>query len=217
MYSKINDYAREVSNTVPHMSPLHVMKTAIQLHQMSPVTSGNSKDTAKVMPEIPLQPQEDKFDSALENLCSVLPHIPKTRLAAYLAEKEGNVNSVVEMILEETRDDHDCRVLDLAREQQNKVEDLATASVSTDMLKSILKTVEHEEEKTRCGQILSFHRPERSTCTTVANPLSHSLSFGSADTQDKVRFCPACGNVVDGTANFCSFCGQMLIKNYRRL
>lgn len=92
----------------------------------------------------------------------------------------------------------------------------AAHSISSDQLKDIIQAVEDKKGSLESNpRFISFHQPEKSTVSwSTVNPNQLSCSLSS---QDPRGLCPQCFSVVDTTANFCSACGHLLKKNYRRL
>lgn len=81
LFIKINAYSKAVASAVPEMPPLEVFKTAIQLHQLDPVQSGEEKKPVQVMPNYPKRHPTTQHTTGLghqlEQLCQILPDIPR--------------------------------------------------------------------------------------------------------------------------------------------
>ena len=183
LYHSINSYSEEIAGTVKDLSPLGVLKTAILLHQRQPREGTNDPTMQKACsaPAIQakmntLSPAQLQFDEKLDRLKKVLPFTSEVKLASLLTRENGNMNAVVQQILDsgtnEEADkevDETTRVIDLTDEESAKndsavtqVQNLAKIPVHTNMLQKILETVEKQGSVSACSNLLSFQKPEKS-------------------------------------------------------
>ena len=160
LYHSINSYLEEIAGTVKDLSPLGVLKTAIWLHQRQPREGTNDPTVQKAcsVPAIQakmntLSPAQLQFDEKLDRLKKVLPFASEVKLASLLTRENGNMNEVVQQILDSgTNEDADkevdgtTRVIDLTEEEfgSHPVQNLAKIPVDTNMLQKILETVEKQ-------------------------------------------------------------------------
>ena len=120
LYNSINVYTQEIATSFPGLSPLTVLKTAIQLHQQEPrIEKHETEDLkSKALPlvQAPLPAhllynqrviQPSHFEDKLEQLKSVLPSSSDVKLAALLTREKGDLNAVVQCILEEPAEAED--------------------------------------------------------------------------------------------------------------
>ena len=237
LYNQVNKHASDIASVCPDMSPLHVLRGAIQQHQMKPVAPGNSKDTVQVMPDIhvSLKPSSEWSDK-VERLSVVLPDIPKSTLKDMIGAENGNLDAIVSKVFGEDESDaypsktpYECAVdtsnstisdqCDAAKsEYSSECHRIATAatSISNDNLKSIISTVYENENQQQQARVLSFHKPERSTVNVLDGHPSNSWSE-LLSSQDTTGLCPECQSMIDLKCNFCPNCGYLMKKNYRRL
>ena len=203
------------------------------MHQACPVEPGPSKATALVMPEISSsnssgsQNYEAEFAENMRKLREILPQVKSAKLAALLVQHDGDLEAVVTGIMEEQAQleaDKAETLVEVAR--QHEREALAMASrvtIETSTLQAILTNVAENEKVKRCcssGNILSFHRPERSTATITHNYLNDQSQIlgNSANFSNMFQECPSCQRKLESvTFCFCPYCGRLLKKNYRRL
>lgn len=120
LFKSINSYSQEIVASVPGLSPLAVLKTAINLHQKSPNSSSSlSPRSPPLMQASPLDlcksAEPKQYEEKLERLKTVLPTVPEVKLAALLTREKGNINAVAQCLLD--KDDSgsesgDCRYVD---------------------------------------------------------------------------------------------------------
>ena len=139
VYHIINSYS-EIPGTVKDLSPLGVLKTAILLHQRQPREGTNDPTMQKACsaPAIQakmntLSPARLQFDEKLDRLIKVLPFASEVKLVSLLTRENGNMNAVVQQILDSgTNKDADkevdgaTRVIDLTDEENAKNDSAAT-------------------------------------------------------------------------------------------
>ena len=94
------------------VNPVTVLKTAIQLHQRQPrrerhlgassaATVTTFSPTAQAHPSpSPVVPTQQHFTQKLENLKKVLPFANEVKLASLLARAQGDMDAVVQEILD---------------------------------------------------------------------------------------------------------------------
>lgn len=229
------------------MNSLQVMKTALQFHQsgMKPVDKVKEevkkRETFLVMPDLPVQSSSNTYileEEKLEHLCGAFPAISRSRLAVLLINQNGDINGVISSLMSE---EDSSGKLDNCSDRILKTEELAVAdfaarsSLTLQELQSILDNVQAQEQSTGVSNILSFHsRPgsraprqqqASATCTpsfTSENTSGNSNAFSralssSSQSHDNHRICSSCLNIVERDFAFCSQCGQLIKKNYRRL
>lgn len=134
LYHSINSYLEKIPETGKDLSPLGVLKTAILLQACSAPAIQAKMNT--------LSPAQLQFD---ENLKKVLPFASKVTLASLVTRENGNMNAVVQQILDsDTNEDAEkevdgtTRVIDLTDEESaKKVLNLAKIPVNTNMLQKI--------------------------------------------------------------------------------
>ena len=165
------------------MSPLGVLKTAILLHQRQ-LREGTNDSTMQKACSAPairakmntLSPAELQFDEKLERLKKVLPFASEVKLASFLTRENGNMNAVVQQMLNSGTNedaykevDGTTGVIDLTDEESAKndlaatqVQNLAKIPVDTNMLQKVLETVEKQGSVSACSNLLSFQKPEKS-------------------------------------------------------
>lgn len=238
MYSAVNRHAQDVASAVPDMSPLHVLKTAIQIHQLSPVKPNDYNRTPKqVMPDPPRNNHYKPYSleqDKLNNLCEVLPDVQRSTLAAILSHEKGNIHAVIGRILDSDPNDRSEGSFGKTQNEnrfsantgENNLEDevpssvASATSITTDQLQDILSSVQNNDN---VSNVISFHTRansrSRSTCTATATSTStekndFSLALSS---KGRERICTSCLESVDCTFSFCPHCGNLLKKNYRRL
>ena len=115
------------------MSPLGVLKTAILLEACSTPAIQAKMNT--------LSPAQLQFDEKLDRLKKVLPLASEVTLASLVTRENGNMNAVVQQILDsDTNEDAEKevdgtkRVIDLTDEESaKKVLNLAKIPVNTNM------------------------------------------------------------------------------------
>lgn len=234
LYSKVNKHARDIAAVCPDMSPLHVLRGAIQQHQLSPVLPDNatssSTSTVQVMPDIPVYdqtPQRAAWSDKVETLSAVLPDIPRATLEDMICEERGNLDAIVAKVLcEDDPPQPNTTPYECANACSIQADDYAEASlklarsteITSDHLKTILHTVAKKEESQQqqhqpeqaTGRILSFHKPERTTINTIPEQSNYWSNLLSSD--DTSGLCPICLTCIDLTSNFCSICGHILKK-----
>lgn len=109
LYTSINKYSKDIVAEDEYLSPLTVLKTAIQLHQRHPAraTSPGTYSNAPhaLMPEVSEKQSSYEcggdFESKLANLKSVLPFASEVKLASLLNREKGNMNAAVQRILDD--------------------------------------------------------------------------------------------------------------------
>ena len=89
------------------LNPVTVLKTAIQLHQRQPrgeshlgVSSIATVTSFSPHPPVPTQQHPRDFTHKLENLKKVLPFANEVKLASLLAGAQGDMDAVVQEILD---------------------------------------------------------------------------------------------------------------------
>lgn len=234
LYSKINRYSSEIADKAPELSPLAVLRTAIQMHQQSPTQVGPSKQPVLMAPSLKSNQSRSMNDVEvnLKKLKEVLPNTPLSRLAALLNEENGNLESVITRVVMSEKDETEMEVLTrnetiLDMEQQKEKALVSAVSVDTNVLKAILKNVNEDEntanntKQVSEGKVLSFHKPETSTVQINKAPQDpHAMSLSNYVCGERKRvYCNSCTKTVDNSDNFnfCPYCGNLLRKNYRRL
>ena len=219
-----------------------MLKTAILLHQRQPREGTNDPTTQKACSAPAIQAKMNtlsspqlQFDEKLDRLKKVLPFASEVKLASLLTWENGNMNAVVQQILDSpgTNEDIDkeidgaTRVIDLTDEEIAKndsaatqVYNLAKIPVDTNMLQKILDTVEKQESVSACGNLLSFQKPEKNQISPHGswvpdeNENSRRLSETTAVTRQ--RGCPYCFRSAEQLGPFCNFCGGVFDKNFYR-
>jgi hypothetical protein len=202
---------------------------------ISPVLPGNATSTVQVMADtVDEPPQRAEWSDKVETLSAVLPDIPRATLEDTIGEERGNLDAIVTKVLKGCEPPHpnttpyECanavsvQTGDYAEESRK----LARAtSITGDHLKTILNTVtinesqqqEHQQEQAT-GRILSFHKPEKTNINTLLDDLGPSNHWSNLlSSNDTSGLCPVCYTIIDLTCNFCSSCGHLMKKNYRRL
>lgn len=97
----MNKHASTIAAVYPEMSLLHVLKVAMQLHQLTPVAPGAaSKDTVQVMPDIAMSKTKiySTWRDKVEQMSVVLPGIPKAALNDMVSTESGDLNSIVSKV-----------------------------------------------------------------------------------------------------------------------
>ena len=165
LFHSINSYSEEITGNVKDLNPLCVLKTLILLHQRQPQEGTNDPTMQKACstPAIQakmnmLSPAQLQFDEKLDGLKKVLPYASEVKLASLLTRENGNMNAVVQQILDSGTNegadkevDGTTRVIDLTDKESTKndspatqVQNLAKIPVDTNMLQKILETVEKQ-------------------------------------------------------------------------
>ena len=166
-----------------NLSPLGVLNTAILLHQRQ-LREGTNDSTMQKACSVPairakmntLSPAELQFDEKLDRLKKVLPFASEVKLASFLTRENGNMNAVVQQMLDLGTNedaykevDKTTRVIDLTNEESAKndsaatqVQNLAKIPVDTNMLQKVLETVEKQGSVSACSNLLSFQKKEKS-------------------------------------------------------
>lgn len=213
------------------MSPLHILRGAIQQHQLCPVQPGADRQTAQVMPDIQQCPQ---LSEQVDALSAVLPDIPRATLEVMVREG-GDLDAIVSKVFK------GCASEPPANQQLNMTFECATAvsddasygeeccriatstSLTSEQLKGILNTASQNDSQDNqaestctAGCILSFHKPESTNISTLED-LGSNYWSNLFSSEDLSGLCPACFNMINLTSNFCPCCGQLLKKNYRSL
>ena len=113
------------------VNPVTVLKTAIQLHQRQPrrerhlgasstATVTTFSPTAQAHPSpSPVVPTQQHFTQKLENLKKVLPFANEVKLASLLARAQGDMDAVVQEILDSSNDPEVEHTHDAAGEAEN--------------------------------------------------------------------------------------------------
>ena len=133
LYHSINSYSEKIPETGKELSPLGVLKTAILLEACSTPAIQAKMNT--------LSPAQLQFDEKLDRLKKVLPFASEVTLASLVTRENGNMNAVVQQILDsDTNEDAEkevdgtTRVIDLTDEESaKKVLNLAKIPVNTNM------------------------------------------------------------------------------------
>ncbi|KAJ7392332.1 hypothetical protein OS493_011990 [Desmophyllum pertusum] len=237
LYKSINSYSKEVASSSPDLSPLGVLKTAIQLHQHQPKELSTEPRSSKALPlvqapiietrqhqrisaQVPAPPL--KLDEKLGQLKAVLPLASDVKLVTLLARENGDMNAVVQKILEEPTECDaldegaaygGCRVIDLTNDvsdnpspsggiqSESVLSCVRDIDVEVGTLRDIMETVKEKEASQLSAQnLLSFHRPRaQSTDFGEPNVTSELLSTPKA--------CPYCKAQQNNWENFCDVCG----------
>lgn len=115
LYNSINSYSREIAAQDNSLSLLKVLRTAINLHQKQPREGSaelRSRNAQNLTPPPLLQPEihppalstsrsaSPDFEEKLHSLKKVLPSASEVNLAALLRKEEGDMNAVVQCILD---------------------------------------------------------------------------------------------------------------------
>ena len=247
LYRSVNEYSQAIANSKPDMSPLGVLKCAIELHQANPrlqepckSASGiTSKNVPLVQPDITAARHEvpplSTIQENVKHLKAVLPSVPEVKLATLLSENAGDMNAVVQSILEQQSATNDelagCRFIDLTGEDDEKPDDslpssyayetpeariLSCIDVETSTLRSILETVKEKEASSKppetSNNLLSFHRPSASLVVFgSSNATSEILSLPKAC--NDCQFCQAPRKYDD---KFCHRCGGVFPLSNKR-
>ena len=120
LYHSINSYSEEIAGTVKDLRQIEdKSKTAILLHQRQPREGTNDPTMQKACsaPAIQakmntLSPAQLQFDEKLDRLKKVLPFASEVKLASLLTRENGNMNAVVQQILDSgTNEDADKEAL----------------------------------------------------------------------------------------------------------
>ena len=235
LYRSVNEYSQAIANAKPDVSPLGVLKCAIELHQANPRVQEPAKSAGSISKTVPLVqpdittarqvPPLSDLEKNVKHLKAVLPSIPEDKLATLLSEKAGDMNAVVQSILEQQSAPDDdlpgCRFIDLTGEDYEKPDDsrppssygtpeasiLSCIDVETSSLRSILETVKENEASGKTSEpvnnLLSFNRPSASLAVSgESNAASEILSLPK--TCNKCQFCQAPRRHND---KFCYSCG----------
>ena len=173
----------EIARTVKDLNPLGVLKTAILLHQRQPREGTNDPTMRKACsaPAIQakmntLSPARLQFDEKLDRLKNMLPFALEVKLAFLITRENGNMNAVVQQIVDSGTNEHadkevdgTTRVIDLTNGESAKndsattqVQNLAKIPVDTNVLHKILETVEKQRSVSACSNLLPFQKPEKS-------------------------------------------------------
>ena len=219
----VNDCSQAIANSKPDMSPLGVLKCAIELHQANPrlqepckSASGiTSKNVPLVQPDITAARHEvpplSTIQENVKHLKAVLPSVPEVKLATLLSKNAGDTNAVVQSILEQQSATNDelagCRFIDLTNKDDEKPDDSLPSSYAYETPEAgILSCIDVETSTLR--SILETVKekeasPKRSE--TSNNLLSFHLPsaslavFGSSKATSEILSLPkAC--------NDCQFC-----------
>ena len=89
LYGSTSSYSRQISTEASDLSPLTVLRTAIQLHQRHPREESSADSVPKrakpepplLQPEIPLSSASPDFEEKLDHLKKVLPSASEVKLA----------------------------------------------------------------------------------------------------------------------------------------
>ena len=241
LYHSINSYSEEIAGTVKDLSPLGVLKTAILLHQRQPREGTNDPTMQKACsaPAIQakmntLSPAQLQFDEKLDRLKKVLPFASEVKLASLLTRENGNMNAVVQQILDSgTNEDADkevdgtTRVIDLTDVESAKndsaatqVQNLAKIPVDTNMLQKIRETVEKQRSVSVRSNLLSFQKPEKSQISLhgswVPDENDNSARLSETTAITRQRECPYCFRSAEQPGPFCNFCRGVFDKNFYR-
>ena len=147
-----------------------------------------------------LSPAQLQFDEKLDRLKKVLPFVSEVKLASLLTRENGNMNSVVQQILDsgtnENADkevDGTTRVIDLTDKESAKndsaatqVQNLAKIPVDTNMLQKILETVEKQGISFSMQQFVVFSKTKKRAkflCTVVGFQMKMKIQQGSLTQQ----------------------------------
>lgn len=238
IYESINSYSQEISAAGPDLNPLSVFKSAILMQQRQPRTA-SANDSPKavpvVQPTLELHQRQDAttFDKQLESLRHILPDASTVKLVALLAEENGNMNSVVQRILDSAeKEEEDGRIIDLTVEESPPPKkgttstctttlDVSQVSIETDVLKSILANVNQQKKSSNVAapiNLLTFQRPELNTSMELAIACDSSLMLSDCEAlRSPSPFeCPYCFKELTQKGHFCQFCGALLQKTYLR-
>lgn len=251
LYNSVNQYSREIASTSPGLSPLVVLKTAIQLHQREPKPFGeavHSKSLPLMQEALPSATQlydSQTFQEKLQQLKTVLPSSSDVKLAALLNREKGDLNAVVQYILEEPVEYEsisetlgDSSIIDLTDDQAEPPRAVAYEDVlscvggietETSTLANILQTVKEKESTLKesslesssapCTNLLSFHHPKADAqFGTEANENSKQLSEMSPtlkSSSNQDQCCPYCKVKRDDFDKFCRSCGGVFHRNIR--
>ena len=228
------------------VNPVTVLKTAIQLHQRQPrrerhlgasstatVTTFSPTAQAHSSPS-PVVPTQQHFTQKLENLKKVLPFANEVKLASLLARAQGDMDAVVQEILDSSNDPevehtHDAagevenlRIIDLTgpdddekcftetttAKSAERIKQLASMPVETAALRDIIKTVEENDAAKAYFNLYSFHKPEKSaTNVNVFKSMEENRYSQQLSTMQHVnpRECPYCFKSIS-TDQQGSFC-----------
>ena len=216
------------------MSPLGVLKTAILLHQKQ-VREGTNHPTMQKVCSAPaiqgkmntLSPAQLQFYEKLDRLKKVLPFASEVKLASLLTRENGNMNAVVQQILDSGTNWLQVRVIDLTDEESAKndsaatqVQNLVKIPVDTNMLQKILETVEKQRSVSVRSNLLSFQKPEKSQislhgtgCRCVPDENENSARLSETTAITRQRECPYCFRSAEQPG---PFCGGIFDKNFYR-
>ena len=187
------------------------MQAPIQEHSLGESSQG---------PARPLQLEEK-----LNQLKAVLPSVSDEKLAALLAREKGDMNAVVQCILDSEPTEYEvsspsyavgqCRVIGLSSEatddhpvpeSSSTTESILSSFLQTDVetstLKKILETV---RENVVQSNLLSFHRP-----TLAADYQGKSNEASKILSTPKHVFtetCPYCKAIKNDADRYCRVCG----------
>ena len=179
------------------------------------------------------------IDEKLEKLKTVLPSASDEKLAALIAREKGDMNAVVECILEEPIAKEECfyedesphRVIDLTdgtddihddppappvgTTEESMVAEIAKIDVDCDTLRSILKSVEENESKSSMTNLLSFNRPTLPECVSIPSVNEASLILSQGQNVGNLQTCPFCTAFINKTDKYCKVCGGVFDINPR--
>lgn len=228
MYGSINAYSQEITSDASgsNLSPLAVLRTAIQLHQRNPKPStssststdvGASKEAPLVQAELPYKTSEE-FHAKLNALKEVLPMATEVKLAALLTAEEGNMNNVVQHILSSGPDgrqmddsvDEQVSVIDLSADD---VDDLDSVSqpiqmTNEEMVEKLSRLPVQADElkkilanatdppRNENHNLISFHRPSK---TTTVQDLS-----SNEENSNSIKLSQSDNQAIVG--RYCSVC-----------
>jgi len=162
LYQSINSYSQDIARETPGLSPLVVLKTAIQLHQQEPRAEEPERTSSKALPlmQAPIQEhnlgessqgpaQPLQLEEKLNQLKAVLPSVSDEKLAVLLACEKGDMNAVVQCILDSEPTEYEvsspsydvgqCRVIDLSSEATNDPPVPESSSTTESILFSFLQ------------------------------------------------------------------------------
>ncbi|KAK3737077.1 hypothetical protein QZH41_013881 [Actinostola sp. cb2023] len=183
------------------------------MHQANPTKPGESRNPVTMMASKPayaghaVQSNSLQFSEQIEKLIEVFPKIPQAKLAALINEENGILEAVVTRVVSgDIENDVDESVLECVQKQENQPPylcSMANIPIETSKLKDILVNVNKMEEKQETaavslprGQVLSFHRPTRSTVPTheigTGKPDACSLALSRASVELSYQVCNSC-------------------------
>ena len=199
MEGYINSYSREIATQDNSLSPLTLLQTSIQLHPKqlregsAAAVDGFQKRTKIVPPLLQaemhpsvlptLRSASPVFEEKLHSLKKVLPSASEVKLAALLNKEKGDMNTVVQCILDSPEEQPSMleskpiRIIDHTEEglvqhtptvtPSATVKQLAQIPVDEGVLRSILHTAEKTSregttatrEDAEGFNLISFHKP----------------------------------------------------------